>query len=269
MSIFRPKALANADPAQRAFAALLLLLLVCYTVVFIMSSGGRMPIGDAVVAALINVGALALWGLAAWWLNTRVLLRLRPAWQGVLQPACAFVYAFLWYFTVTVLLGWRDGNFTGAFSVQPFSSVAFIWQTFQGLTVYALVVALAVIQLLWTQRQARQSDPSNAAKRLLVRSEDEFVSVQVSDILCIERAGDYAQIVTSSQCHLTRKSLAELERQLPPGRFIRVHRAHLINLDALESVESIGGGRLRVFLGGGRSVDTSRSGAQTLRRHAA
>ncbi|MEL7447833.1 MAG: LytTR family DNA-binding domain-containing protein [Pseudomonadota bacterium] len=269
MRAIGPKVFTNADPAQRAFLALVVLLVACYTAVFLLGSDGSMAFGDALMAAVINVGALAFWGLAAWWLNTRWLLGLRPAWQAVLQPICAFAYAFLWYFTVTVLLGWRDGDFTGAFSVQPFSSVAFLWQTFQGLTIYALLVALAVIQLLWTQRQARQSEPSNAGKRLLVRSEDEFVSVLVSDILCIERAGDYAQIVTASQQHLTRKSLAELERQLPQGRFLRVHRAHLINLDALESVESIGGGRLRVFLTGGRSVDTSRGGAQTLRKHAA
>ncbi len=264
-----PKVITNADPAQRAFVVLLALLIACYTVVFIVSSDGRIALGAAAAAALINVGSLAVWGAAGWWLNARSLLQQRLVLQVVLQPACAFAYAFLWYFTVTVLLGWRSGDFAGAFSVQPFTTVAFIWQTFQGLTIYALVVALAVIQRLWTERQSRQGEPANAARRLLVRTEDGFVSVLFSDILSIERAGDYAQIVTANRRHLTRKSLAELERQLPQGCFIRVHRAHLINLDALESVESIGGGRLRVFLSGGQSVDTSRVGAQTLRKHAA
>ncbi|MEM9057904.1 MAG: LytTR family DNA-binding domain-containing protein, partial [Pseudomonadota bacterium] len=259
-----PKALAKADPAQRAALAALPALVVAYTCVFLLSTRGAMTVGDALVAAVINVAALGLWGAAAWGLSARVLLSLRPAWQALVQPVCAFAYAFLWYFTVTVLLGWRNGDFAGAFSVQPFSTVAFVWQMFQGLTVYALVVALAAIQRLWRERPAPQAEPANGARRLLVRTEDEFVSVPVADILCIERAGDYAQIVTATRQHLTRKSLAELERQLPHGRFLRVHRAHLINLDAVESVEPIGGGRLRVHLSGGSSVATSRGGAQTL-----
>jgi DNA-binding LytR/AlgR family response regulator len=74
--------------------------------------------------------------------------------------------------------------------------------------------------------------------------------------------------VTSSDAHLTRKSLAELERQLPDRRFVRVHRSHLISLDALETAEPIGGGRMRVRLKGGLQIDTSRGGARLLRQRA-
>ena len=263
-------ALKNADPAQTAFVCGVLILIVCYTLVFLLTVGSNISIGNALLDALINVGALALWSLAAWWFNLRVLLGFSLKWQWLVQSVTAFAYAFAWYFSVTVLLGWRAGDFAGSFSVRPFSNVAFIWQTFQGLTVYALVVALAVIQLLWSRQQRLQAaEPTIHHNRLLVRGEDEFVSVLIDDILSIERAGDYAQIVTPKHRHLTRKSLAELERQLPQGRFIRVHRGHLINLDALESVESIGGGRMRVHLSGGISVETSRSGAQILRKYAA
>lgn len=241
------------------------LMLACYTAIFMITSGSAF--GDALQDAAINVGALSLWSAAAWWLCGRVLLSLPLGAQAVLHPLTGFGFAIAWYFTVTVLLGWRAGDFSGAFSVRPFSSIAFIWQAFQGLTVYGLIVALAVIQRM-LRRASAQPDPSGASARLLVRSDDEFVSVAVDDIVCIERAGDYAQLTTSRGRHLTRKSLAELERQLPAQRFLRIHRSHLINLDALEAAEPIGGGRLRARLAGGIQIDTSRAGAKQLRERA-
>ncbi len=257
-----------ADPAQKAFAAGVLVLTACYVIVFMLSAAGRTTLISSLIDALINVGALSIWSLAAWWLNLRVLFVLRWFWQGLVQPITAFLFAFCWYFSVTVLLGWRVGDFTGSFSVEPFSSVAFYWQAFQGITVYALVVALAAIQLLWQRLEAQPVSDRQRPQRLLVRVEDEFVTVQVDDIIAIERAGDYAQLVTSKQRYLTRKSLAELQRQLPAEQFIRVHRAHLINLNALESIEAIGSGRMRAHLAGGLSVATSRNGAQLLRKQA-
>jgi hypothetical protein len=257
--------LTRTTPVARALLGGLLLLVAAYVVVFLISGGARNTLPGALVDALINVGALVVWGAIAWWANSRVVLD-RAAWQQALvHPLGGFGFAVAWYFSVTVLLGWRAGEFSGSFSVRPFSSVAFIWQVFQGLTVYALIVSLAVIQrLLDRQPSAAQQ----STERLLVRGDDQLLSVPVDEILCIERAGDYAQLITLSGRHLTRRSLAELERQLPPERFLRVHRSQLINLNALEAAESIGGGRLRARLRGGIQVDTSRAGAKVLRERA-
>jgi len=248
-------------------------LLACYTVVFATIGGDTWP--DASMSAAINVVPLALWGGVLFEINRRWLLSQGYIVQVPAQIAAAVGFASLWYFTVTILLGWRLGDFTGSFSVRPFSAVAFIWQMFQGVVIYALVAALALVDILIrTLRSARAlqapaaSPNSTAERRIFVRGDDELVSINVDDIVCIERAGDYAQIITSDRRHLTRKSLAELARQLPEHRFIRVHRAQLINLEAMESAEPIGGGRMRVRLNGGLEIDTSRSGAQALRARA-
>jgi len=279
------------DPVNRALIGGPLMLVACYVTVFLLSIGGRTTFPDAFIDALINVGALCFWAALAWLLNLRVVLDRSAGFQALAHPLLGFFFAVAWYFSVTVLLGWRAGQFSGAFSVRPFSSVAFIWQAFQGLTVYALVVALAVIRRLLDARlasdlasdlankpligmsdePANQTTPSAARSspsRLLVRSEDEFISVPIDEIIHIERAGDYAQLVTTRGQHLTRKSLAELERQLPMERFIRVHRSQLIHLDALQSAEPIGGGRMRAYLSGDIAVETSRAGARQLRERA-
>lgn len=260
----QPRDPLNRMPAHlRALLAGVLLLLACYASIFVVTTGATW--GSALLDALINVGSLALWGALAGWLNHKFLLDRSAALQALLHPLTAFGFALAWYFSVTVLLGWRAGDFSGMFTVQPFSSVAFVWQSFQGLTLYALIVALAVIERLSARPAAIHETLPN---RLLVRGQDGLVSIPVAEIVCIERAGDYAQLVTASGRHLTRKSLAELERHLPTERFLRIHRACLINLDALESAEPIGGGRMRAVLSGDIRANTSRTGARLLRERA-
>lgn len=248
-------------------------LAVCYTVVFVITTGDTWS--SALLDAAINVVPIALWGGVFFAFNRRWILHRRLAVQAPVHVAAAAAFATLWYFTVTILLGWRDGDFAGSFSVRPFSSIAFVWQMFQGIVTYALVAALALIDLLVSAlrdaskgSEASTADDAPPDRRILVRVDDELVPVAVEDIVCIERAGDYAQLVTTNRRHLTRKSLAELERQLPTHGFVRVHRAHLINLDALEAAEPIGGGRMRVRLRGGIEVDTSRNGGKALRERA-
>ena len=253
------------DPVDRCLAGGVVLLLVCYMVVFLISPGARNTFPSVAIDALINVSALTLWGALAWWINLRSLLARSIRLQALAHPLLGFAFAVAWYFSVTVLLGWRSGDFSGSFSVRPFVSVAFIWQIFQGLTVYALIVALAVIRRVLNSTPAPKG---RSAARLLIRVDDEFVSVPVDEIISIERAGDYAHLLTPRGSYLTRKSLAQLERELPAERFVRVHRSHLIHLDALESAESIGGGRLRARLTGDVQVETSRAGARLLRERA-
>jgi hypothetical protein len=262
--------------AVRMGLAVLGALVICYMLVFVITGAARWP--SALLDALINVVPLGLWGGVFFALNRRWLLDRPLAWQAPLQLLAAGAFAFLWYFTVTILLGWRSGNFAGSFSVRPFSSIAFVWQMFQGVVAYALVAAFAMIDALvealreLRQRpDARADDRSSSGageRRILVRRDDELVPVAVEDIVALERAGDYVQLMTAGPNHLTRRSLAELETLLPPKAFVRIHRSCLINLDALEVAEPIGGGRMRVRLRGGIELDSSRSGARLLRERA-
>jgi hypothetical protein len=252
-------------------AAGFVIMTAAYTLVFTLT--GDDPFGRNLIDALINVTPLTACSIGAFALNRALLLRLPTLAQWPLHLLAALVFATTWYFLVTVLLGWRDGDFTSRFSVRPFSSIAYIWQVFQGATLYALVVATALIvelrERLASSAKTDADEPgSSAAERLLIRGEEDWTSVAVDDIVSVTRAGDYAQIVAGGQRHLVRRSLAELLDQLPPERFLRVHRSHLINLDAFESAESIGGGRLRIHLRGGEQVETSRSGAQAFRKRA-
>ena len=50
--------------------------------------------------------------------------------------------------------------------------------------------------------------------------------------------------------HSVDRTIAELEQELDPARFVRIHRAALLNTDAIEEIHQWFGGRLRVSLKG-------------------
>jgi hypothetical protein len=56
-----------------------------------------------------------------------------------------------------------------------------------------------------------------------------------SPCLRIESAGDYVRLRTAENVFLAHTLLAELQQQLDPGRFLRVHRTQIVNLDAMGS----------------------------------
>jgi two-component system LytT family response regulator len=73
--------------------------------------------------------------------------------------------------------------------------------------------------------------------------------VPVPAIQCIVGAGDYSEIWVAHQGPaLNPRPLRDWERRLPPGRFLRVHRSTIVNLDWVEYLEpsASGGFTLRL-----------------------
>jgi two-component system, LytTR family, response regulator len=60
--------------------------------------------------------------------------------------------------------------------------------------------------------------------------------------------GDYSRVHTYDRSYLCTASLRELEERLPPARFARIHRSHLVNLGKVAGVRRAGPDRLRLQL---------------------
>jgi two-component system LytT family response regulator len=86
------------------------------------------------------------------------------------------------------------------------------------------------------------------AKRLVVRSPGQLLFVNVSDIDWIEAASYYACLHVGRDTHIIRRTLAELERDLGEGRFIRIHRSIIVNVDRIHGLELQSGGEYEVVL---------------------
>ncbi len=61
-------------------------------------------------------------------------------------------------------------------------------------------------------------------------------------------------------------SLTDLAARLDPGRFVRVHRSALVNLDRVREMSGAGDRRLVLVMEDGVEVAASSSGSELLRR---
>jgi len=94
-------------------------------------------------------------------------------------------------------------------------------------------------------RMPQQPQP---AERLVVRNRGQVLFLNVSDIDWIEAAGYYACLHVGSDTHILRRSLSELEQDLGDGKFVRIHRSVIVNLDRIRGLELQNGGDYEVVL---------------------
>lgn len=91
--------------------------------------------------------------------------------------------------------------------------------------------------------------------------------VQVGTFGAAEKGGDeLSQPLYVQKRHVLSLPLSRLEERLDPTRFVRVHRAHIVNLDHVCAFRPDARGNLRAELTDGTLVPVSRSRAQALRR---
>jgi DNA-binding LytR/AlgR family response regulator len=64
-----------------------------------------------------------------------------------------------------------------------------------------------------------------------------IIKIKFSEVVYIEGAQNYIIIYTTEGKHMTYLTMNEIEQQLPRGRFPRVHRSFLINIDFVKVIE--------------------------------
>ena len=101
--------------------------------------------------------------------------------------------------------------------------------------------------------------------RLFVRTGGNLVPLLITDVASFEADDDYVIAYTARGRHTLSLSLSGLEERLDPKRFVRVHRAHIVNLDHVRAFKRDTRGNLEAELADGRRVPVSRARAQELR----
>ena len=109
---------------------------------------------------------------------------------------------------------------------------------------------------------ARRTAP---LERILVRDREQVHVIAIDEVECIEAQGDYLAIHAGGKCHLKPQRISEIEQQLDPARFLRVHRSFIISLAHLQAIERPGPDRHAARLRSGKRVPISRSGYEKLR----
>jgi len=74
------------------------------------------------------------------------------------------------------------------------------------------------------------------AERLVVNTSGRVVFLRVEDIDWLEASGNYVMIHAGREKHLMRDTLRALEERLDPGRFVRLHRSAIVNVERLREL---------------------------------
>jgi two-component system LytT family response regulator len=102
-------------------------------------------------------------------------------------------------------------------------------------------------------------------ERILIRDGARAQVLAVDSVDLIEAQDDYVAIQAGGKRWLKSQRLAELEAQLDPQRFLRVHRSFIVRLAAIARIEPLGRDGHCALLQDGTRVPISRSGYQKVR----
>ena len=87
-----------------------------------------------------------------------------------------------------------------------------------------------------TRERAQQDRPPETPEGfLIIKSGKHFNKIFFSDILFLESMDDFIRIHTGDKKFDCYERLVSMERKLPSDRFMRIHRAFIVNLDKVDS----------------------------------
>jgi len=105
-------------------------------------------------------------------------------------------------------------------------------------------------------RERRNSQRSE--DRFIIKGTGQLFFVKIADVDWIEAADYYACLHVGAKTHLLRRSLSELEAELNPRAFCRIHRSTIVNLDRVQSLKLNLEGEYDVLLRPGTVLRLSR-----------
>ncbi len=101
-------------------------------------------------------------------------------------------------------------------------------------------------------------------QRVVVKERDRLFFVSVKDISRFSGQENYVEVHAGTACHLIRDTLNHLESRLNPEKFARIHRSEIVNIDAIQELNSWSHGDYLVLLKDGTRLRLSRRYQQNL-----
>lgn len=101
--------------------------------------------------------------------------------------------------------------------------------------------------------------------RVLIRDGAKVHVIASARIDYIEAQDDYISIRSEGKSYLKSQTLAELETQLDPAKFLRVHRSYLLNIDGIRRIEAATKDSHVAILRDDTRIPVSKAGYQKLK----
>ena len=96
------------------------------------------------------------------------------------------------------------------------------------------------------------------ADRLVVRKRNREFILAAGEIDHVDSDGNYVVVHAAGETYRLRDSLDSINRRLGEQRFVRVHRAHVVNIDRIREIQPWDHGDYRILLKDGSFLNFSR-----------
>ena len=115
------------------------------------------------------------------------------------------------------------------------------------------------------EQRAAARPPGRPLERVLIREEGRVHVLPLAKIDFVEAKDDYLSFAVAGKRLQKQQTMGELEAQLDGGRFVRVHRSYLLNIDRLARLELYAKDSWIAILADGTRIPVSRSGHARLK----
>ncbi|MEQ9404809.1 MAG: LytTR family DNA-binding domain-containing protein [Cyclobacteriaceae bacterium] len=88
-------------------------------------------------------------------------------------------------------------------------------------------------------RLFEQMGQSGSSEYVLLRSDHQFVNVDLNTVNYFEAYGDYIKVHTETKMYIIHNRMKNLEEQLPKGKFVRIHRSYIVQADKIKNIEQL------------------------------
>jgi two-component system LytT family response regulator len=106
--------------------------------------------------------------------------------------------------------------------------------------------------------------PPRYLERLVIKTSGRVFFLKTDEIDWIEAQGKYVSIHAGKDAHLVREGMNNLEAELDPRKFVRIHKSTIVNIDRIEQLQPWFHGDYRVVLRNGTILTLSRRYRQKL-----
>jgi two-component system, LytTR family, response regulator len=107
-------------------------------------------------------------------------------------------------------------------------------------------------------RPAPTPEGPRYAARFTVRDGERYLLVRVAEVDWAEASANYVRLHVGQRTFQMRTTMSELERQLDPAQFTRIHRSAIVNLDRIREIRPEWHGEYEVALVTGATLRLSR-----------
>ena len=115
------------------------------------------------------------------------------------------------------------------------------------------------------RRSPRRAPPGRPLERVLIREEGRVHVLPLAKIDFVEAQDDYLSFAVGGKRLQKQQTMGELEAQLDAGRFVRVHRSYLLNVERLARLELYAKDSWIAILADGTRIPVSRTGHARLK----